>query len=317
MAAVFETKLPPPEKLVLIALADHARDDGTGAYPSIATLATKTSMSERGVRDILRRLETRSYIVATSDWKGGRGNTTEYSITLEKGQSGSLFAPRKGEPRSPFTKAKEERGASQRGNLTALKGEPDCTTKKHASPQKPENKTPSNLKGEPDCTEPSLTVLREPVAVRLDCAKHIEPSENPVPQPNLFQEVGKKKTQLLPVWVKGEVAEDLYHGVHGEAIRKAFFDSRFLKPKEQLTECVHSAITSIVTARVRRLKVLRADDIERIVLTKLLPGLDTLSLVKDFEARQRQIVQAIERTLVQTCVEMLANHPAQETEAVA
>lgn len=43
--------------LLLIMVANHAHSDGTGAYPSIATLATETRMSERQVRRNLRVLE--------------------------------------------------------------------------------------------------------------------------------------------------------------------------------------------------------------------------------------------------------------------
>ena len=42
---------------VLIGLANHAGPDGTAAYPAIRTLMRYTSLSERAVRDALRRLE--------------------------------------------------------------------------------------------------------------------------------------------------------------------------------------------------------------------------------------------------------------------
>src|SRR5260370_15743005 len=58
-------RLMPPEKgmlsatdkSVLLALADHAADDGSSVYPSIATLMQKTEHSERTVRESLRQLE--------------------------------------------------------------------------------------------------------------------------------------------------------------------------------------------------------------------------------------------------------------------
>ena len=42
--------------LVLLAIADYARDDGTGAWPSIERLAAKARLSERNIRYIVRRL---------------------------------------------------------------------------------------------------------------------------------------------------------------------------------------------------------------------------------------------------------------------
>ena len=45
--------------LLLLAIADHAHDDGTGAWPSQKTLATKTRLSVRQVRRLLEQLEAR------------------------------------------------------------------------------------------------------------------------------------------------------------------------------------------------------------------------------------------------------------------
>src|ERR1700679_70673 len=94
MAAVFEINLPPAKKIVLLAMADHAQDDGTGCYPSIATLAKKTSMSRRGVQTVMRELEAAHYI-ASMKKGGGRALTTNYEITPEKGERDALFAKKK------------------------------------------------------------------------------------------------------------------------------------------------------------------------------------------------------------------------------
>lgn len=52
----------PTTCLVLIALADGANDDGTGAYPSKATMAKRARCSERTVQRHLRELESLSLI---------------------------------------------------------------------------------------------------------------------------------------------------------------------------------------------------------------------------------------------------------------
>jgi hypothetical protein len=49
--------------LILLALADFAHDDGSGAFPSVATLAKKARMSERNTQYCLRRLEQAGEIV--------------------------------------------------------------------------------------------------------------------------------------------------------------------------------------------------------------------------------------------------------------
>src|SRR5215470_2542966 len=49
-------------KFVLVGLANHAGPDGTGAFPSVATLVRYTGLSERTVRTCLDRLEAASII---------------------------------------------------------------------------------------------------------------------------------------------------------------------------------------------------------------------------------------------------------------
>ena len=49
-------------KFVLVGLANHAGPDGTGAFPSVATLVRYTGLSERTVRTCLDRLESESII---------------------------------------------------------------------------------------------------------------------------------------------------------------------------------------------------------------------------------------------------------------
>jgi hypothetical protein len=49
---------------VLVGLANHAGPDGTGAFPSVATLVRYTGLSERTVRTSLDRLEAAAIISA-------------------------------------------------------------------------------------------------------------------------------------------------------------------------------------------------------------------------------------------------------------
>jgi pyocin large subunit-like protein len=68
-------------RLVLLALADHCHDDGRCAWPSIATIAQKTRMSERGVQYALRELEESGRIVREG-WS--RHRTTMYRVVMEE-----------------------------------------------------------------------------------------------------------------------------------------------------------------------------------------------------------------------------------------
>ncbi len=61
MSAVWDLALPPSEKLVLLALADWAHDDGR-CWPSIKAVAEKSGVSERTVQRMLREAEKNGLI---------------------------------------------------------------------------------------------------------------------------------------------------------------------------------------------------------------------------------------------------------------
>ena len=75
MSAVWDLELPPSEKLVLLALADWAHDDGR-CWPSIAAVAKKSGVSERTVQRTLRDAEKSGLIKRTET----RGKGCEYVI---------------------------------------------------------------------------------------------------------------------------------------------------------------------------------------------------------------------------------------------
>jgi Helix-turn-helix domain len=54
-------------KFVLVGLANHAGPEGTGAFPSVATLVCYTGLSERTVRTCLGRLGAGGIIVPCAD----------------------------------------------------------------------------------------------------------------------------------------------------------------------------------------------------------------------------------------------------------
>ncbi len=68
------------ERLVLLALADAcSRDDGTGCWPSAATIARKSNISARTVRRVIARLEADGHVVVHRG--GGRaGSTNSYTV---------------------------------------------------------------------------------------------------------------------------------------------------------------------------------------------------------------------------------------------
>jgi hypothetical protein len=71
--------------LVLLAIADSARDPDWVAWPSVRTLMNKTRMGERGIRYILRDLEAARCIA--TEIEGSRAGTNLYRILNMAGQS--------------------------------------------------------------------------------------------------------------------------------------------------------------------------------------------------------------------------------------
>ena len=91
MAEVWRLDLPPLRKMVLLAIADHAHDDGTKAFPGVARIVYKTGISRRAVQQHLRVLEEAGLLVATAHGRGGRGMATEYRVDTGKGASLAPF----------------------------------------------------------------------------------------------------------------------------------------------------------------------------------------------------------------------------------
>lgn len=73
------------DRLVLIALADEADDDGTNAYPSIDRLASKTRIPKRTVMRCLVRLEELEELEVHRPETRGRGKFNTYVVVMDGG----------------------------------------------------------------------------------------------------------------------------------------------------------------------------------------------------------------------------------------
>lgn len=71
-------------RLVLLVLADHAKDDGTFAWPSVETMAAQARLSKRAVQAALRRLEADGHIRSRGQSKAG---TTIYDVLMGGAES--------------------------------------------------------------------------------------------------------------------------------------------------------------------------------------------------------------------------------------
>lgn len=72
----------PTTKAVAVALADHAWQDGTKAFPSIRLLADKCEVSTRTVQRALRRLEQIGVLVIVKSGGCGPRDTREWKFDL-------------------------------------------------------------------------------------------------------------------------------------------------------------------------------------------------------------------------------------------
>lgn len=103
MSHVWELELPSEHQQVMLALADHAHDDGSECFPSIRYLAWKTGKSGRTVSRIMSQLRENGLIIPTAFLEGGRGHPTKYTINLSAGKPKPPYQ-KKDDKTAPFLK---------------------------------------------------------------------------------------------------------------------------------------------------------------------------------------------------------------------
>lgn len=84
MAQVWDLDLDHAQRLVLLALADHAHDDGHGARPAVRLVAWKTGYTDRSVKRILHELREAGLIEVAL--QGGGRLATVYTLCLDRGK---------------------------------------------------------------------------------------------------------------------------------------------------------------------------------------------------------------------------------------
>lgn len=81
-AAALRRNLPTVQRFVLVALADHAQDDGSQCFPSVSTVSALTGYDRRTVQRALRQLVQLRVLTLVSLGGGGR-KAAQYHIHLE------------------------------------------------------------------------------------------------------------------------------------------------------------------------------------------------------------------------------------------
>ena len=83
MTKAWELKLKANDKLVLLALADHANDDGE-CYPSLRKIEAKTGLSKQGLINAIKRLMDLGLIEKQFRTRQDGGQTSNlYTLTLD------------------------------------------------------------------------------------------------------------------------------------------------------------------------------------------------------------------------------------------
>jgi hypothetical protein len=116
---VWRLNLPTKHKIVALALADHAHEDGSEARPSQALLSDKTGISDRHIRRILTDLL--GWGVIETQRPAGQHRATTYRIVM-------TFPDRT--PVSTLKLSRPDKSASRPDKTDAQTGHPCPTNRK-------------------------------------------------------------------------------------------------------------------------------------------------------------------------------------------
>ncbi len=201
------------EMLLALALADHASDDGTKVYPSVAALASKTRQSVRTVQYQLRRMEEAGWLILVGHGNGGRSMASEYRISPDW-IKGADIAPFPSDPKAPDSEGKKGADiapfSEEKGAIHDTKG---CNPRhKRVQPV-----APANNRQEPSI-EPSIKKARAQA-----------------PAPCLVQKPGDVDEQTWADWLqlrkarRAVVTQTVIDGARSEAAKADMPFSEFLK----------------------------------------------------------------------------------------
>lgn len=72
------------QRMILLAIADNAADDGTHAYPSVAELVRKANASETAVHDAIKGLQALGELEVKRNGGPGRVRTNMYRVIMDR-----------------------------------------------------------------------------------------------------------------------------------------------------------------------------------------------------------------------------------------
>lgn len=127
--AIAESSLPPTARLVAFGISLYMNEMGESAWPSVRRLVGVTGLSERAVRDGLRKLEVEEYLVTTQR----KGASSLYLASTPAGDApptsvqGGQEMPGRGAPAAPElvkNKPEEPNPLRERGGQPASLPQP-------------------------------------------------------------------------------------------------------------------------------------------------------------------------------------------------
>lgn len=171
----WQQQIPPNWKLVLVALADHAHDDGAGAYPSKALLAAKTGYGERQVQRILGQMVGGGVIRIVR--RSTTTRPTEYTLSMQ-----DLFTVRRDKWGDNLTPPEAVSDVSPGESSEALEGVSDVSLTIKEPSEEPST-TPAPADAE-TAEDPNASHL---VAAWFDGAKDREGETGEKPFPTIIK----------------------------------------------------------------------------------------------------------------------------------
>lgn len=120
------------DRLVLLAIADHANNEGLDAFPSVDTIAKKARVDRSTVFRSIERLVALGELKVQSG--GGRGHTNAYSVTMEQSHIATDKKGRNMRPCPPETVASEAINGRNEAEKTVAQCDPNLkrTNTNHA-----------------------------------------------------------------------------------------------------------------------------------------------------------------------------------------
>lgn len=83
------------DRLVLLAIADEADDDGTNGHPGIDRISHKARVPKRTTMRCIDRLEAAGHLVVHRPAVRGRGHFNTYVVVMHPAEKGATLAPEK------------------------------------------------------------------------------------------------------------------------------------------------------------------------------------------------------------------------------